>query len=69
MPDNLKATQDIINAVHHGELILMVIPTPFVEKVIGGIVNELNTSQLLCSCTKGILNEVSNLQRSLDATQ
>lgn len=57
LPDNLKATQDIHKAANHGDLILVVIPTPFVEKVLTGIIGDLNRGQILCSCTKGILNE------------
>mmetsp|Transcript_3707 Transcript_3707/g.7585 ORF Transcript_3707/g.7585 Transcript_3707/m.7585 type:complete len:347 (-) Transcript_3707:437-1477(-) len=57
LPDNLRATQDIHAAMVHGELILIVIPTPFVEKVLSQVVDDINGNQILCSCTKGILNE------------
>lgn len=39
----------------------MVIPTPFVDKVLMGAVDHLKTNQILCSCTKGILNEVGTM--------
>lgn len=33
-------------------------------KVIGSVAGEINADQILCSCTKGILNEVSNFEQT-----
>lgn len=46
LPDNLRATQDIHAAMVHGELILIVIPTPFVEKVLSQVVDDINGDQV-----------------------
>lgn len=46
LPDNLRATQDIHAAMVHGELILIVIPTPFVEKVLSQVVDDINGNQV-----------------------
>lgn len=56
LPENLKATNDIKEAAQHGELVLMVIPTPFVERTVGQIADILRDDQVVVSCTKGILN-------------
>lgn len=57
LPPNLKASNDIQSVARFGELILMVIPTPFVQGTMAQIKDVLTDAQMLVSCTKGILNE------------
>lgn len=57
LPEELKATNDMEEAVKGAEVILMVIPTPFVASTISPLVNLLQPHQILVSCTKGILND------------
>ena len=54
LPDNLRATQDIHAAVKHGNLILIVIPTPFVGKVVSQVVDEISGDQV-CSLEFDVL--------------
>lgn len=56
-PDGLRASSDMAEVVKHAELLLMVIPTPFVAATIKGIRDQLRPDQILVSCTKGILND------------
>ncbi|KAK9820514.1 hypothetical protein WJX72_011174 [[Myrmecia] bisecta] len=56
-PESLRATSDIDEAVRHGEMLLMVIPTPFVASTMALIADKLRPDQILVSCTKGILND------------
>jgi len=72
IPDNMKATTDLGEVVEHAAVLLMVVPTPFVESTlskylrvsnsisysIGPFTEKFNDSnKILVSCTKGILNE------------
>lgn len=57
LPPALKASSDIQEVAAYGEIILMVIPTPFVERTIGQVVDTLSDRSILVSCTKGILND------------
>lgn len=36
LPESLRASNDIKEVAAFGEIILMVIPTPFVERTVGG---------------------------------
>jgi glycerol-3-phosphate dehydrogenase (NAD(P)+) len=58
LPESLCASNDMSLVVGHGELVLMVIPTPFVERTISQVKDKLRPKDhILVSCTKGILNE------------
>ena len=57
LPESLKATGDIKEAVERAEMILTVIPTPFLFKSMSGIKEYLREDQYIVSCTKGILND------------
>lgn len=57
LPEKLRATTDLLEATKHGKLILMVIPTPFVASVMAQVSGAISEDQIVCSCTKGILNE------------
>lgn len=57
LPDSVKATTDINEAVKFGEVLLTVIPTPFLERVMSSIADVISDEQIICSCTKGILND------------
>ena len=56
-PEGLTATGDMGEVVAAAEVILMVIPTPFVERVVAPLAPKLRPDQILVSCTKGILND------------
>lgn len=45
-PDALRASGDIGEVVAHAEIMLMVIPTPFVEKTMAGIKDKLRPDQV-----------------------
>ena len=55
--DSVKATTDITEATKFGEVILTVIPTPFLDRVMASVADIVNDDQIICSCTKGILND------------
>lgn len=57
LPESLKATNSMEDAVAHAEVILMVIPTPFVASTLAPLADLLKPHQILLSCTKGILND------------
>lgn len=46
LPENLRATNDMNEVVSHAELLLMVIPTPFVERTIARIKDQLREDQV-----------------------
>lgn len=56
LPEGLRASNDIREVAQHGELILTVIPTPFVERTMGRLEDVIRADQIIVSCTKGILN-------------
>lgn len=35
IPENMRATLDLAETINHADFILMVVPTPFIEKTIG----------------------------------
>ncbi|PRW59103.1 glycerol-3-phosphate dehydrogenase [Chlorella sorokiniana] len=57
LPENLRASGDIRQVASFGEILLMVIPTPFVERTVSQIVDAVRDDSILVSCTKGILND------------
>jgi glycerol-3-phosphate dehydrogenase (NAD(P)+) len=57
VPENLKATGDAAAAVEHGELLLTVIPTPFLAVTLKPLKDKFRPDQIIISCTKGIQNE------------
>ena len=58
VPEKLHATTDLSAVVRHADpLLLSVVPTPHVASVIGGLVDDLDDHHIICSCSKGILNE------------
>eukprot|EP00887_Chlorella_sp_A99_P004238 scaffold15.g4238.t1 len=56
LPESLRASNDLAEVAGYGELVLFVIPTPFVERTVGQIADTLRDDQIVVSCTKGILN-------------
>ncbi|KDD75318.1 NAD-dependent glycerol-3-phosphate dehydrogenase [Helicosporidium sp. ATCC 50920] len=57
LPEALRATGDLEAAVTHGELVLTVIPTPFLAATLKSVSHLLRGDQILVSCTKGISND------------
>ncbi|KAK9909230.1 hypothetical protein WJX75_009218 [Coccomyxa subellipsoidea] len=57
VPEALRASNDIKAVVAHAEILLMVIPTPFVAATMSTIRDSLRPEQIIVSCTKGILND------------
>eukprot|EP00775_Hariotina_reticulata_P013939 gene13939-biopygen15838 len=58
LPENLTATGSLPDVISSCELLLMVVPTPFVESTLKPITDVLERSKsILVSCTKGILND------------
>ena len=51
-PDGLRASSDMAEVVKHAELLLMVIPTPFVAATIKGIRDQLRPDQVCLSTSK-----------------
>ena len=56
-PEGLTASADMAEVVRASEVILMVIPTPFVAATVAPLADLLRPDQILVSCTKGILND------------
>ena len=56
-PQGLTASGDMGEVVAASEVILMVIPTPFVAATVAPLAQLLRPDQILVSCTKGILND------------
>ena len=56
-PEGLTASTDMAEVVGASEVILMVIPTPFVASTVAPLADLLRDNQILVSCTKGILND------------
>ncbi|CAD7699867.1 unnamed protein product [Ostreobium quekettii] len=57
IPPGLVATNDLPQVVAHGEIVLMVVPTPFVATTLAPVAKLFRKDQILVSCTKGILNQ------------
>lgn len=57
MPEGLTATGDMAAVVTSCEVVLSVIPTPFVARTIAGVADKFRPDGILVSCTKGILND------------
>ena len=57
LPDTVRCSADGAAVAAHGDLVLVVIPTPFVERVLAPLAGALRADQILVSCTKGILND------------
>eukprot|EP00803_Ostreobium_quekettii_P004849 evm.model.scf_752.3 EVM.evm.TU.scf_752.3 scf_752:18570-24965(+) len=57
VPPGLIATNDLPQIVAHGEIVLMVVPTPFVASTLAPVAKQFRKHQILVSCTKGILND------------
>lgn len=57
--EGLRATTDAADALKGAELVLLVVPTPFLEAVVSkALLPHLDASRhILVSCTKGILND------------
>ncbi len=56
-PEGLTASGDMAEVVGASEIVLMVIPTPFVAATVAPLAELLRPDQILVSCTKGILND------------
>eukprot|EP00877_Chromochloris_zofingiensis_P015072 jgi/Chrzof1/9819/Cz04g17090.t1 len=57
LPESLKATGDLAAVVSSSEILLMVIPTPFVASTLAPVADKMKSDSILVSCTKGILND------------
>jgi glycerol-3-phosphate dehydrogenase len=58
-PDGLRASSDMAEVVKHAELLLMVIPTPFVAATIKGIRDQLRPDQVCLSPSNMCLDSAS----------
>ena len=56
-PEGLTASGDMAGVVSASEIVLMVIPTPFVAATVAPLAQLLQPDHILVSCTKGILND------------
>lgn len=56
-PEGLTASTDVAHVVSQSEILLMVIPTPFVARTMEPLAHLLRPDHILVSCTKGILND------------
>jgi glycerol-3-phosphate dehydrogenase (NAD(P)+) len=56
-PPSLKATGDMAEVARACEAVLIVVPTPFVERTVARVASEFRPDTVLVSCTKGILND------------
>lgn len=67
-PEGLTASGDMEDVVAQSEVILMVIPTPFVARTIEPLAAKLRPDQILVSCTKGILNDTLETPNQVSRT-
>lgn len=51
-PDTLSATSNMTEVVTGSQLLLMVVPTPYVESTLKPVAELFTPSQILVSCTK-----------------
>eukprot|EP00878_Enallax_costatus_P032428 GHUV01035637.1.p1 GENE.GHUV01035637.1~~GHUV01035637.1.p1 ORF type:complete len:157 (+),score=18.90 GHUV01035637.1:182-652(+) len=51
-PDTLTATSNMTEAVANSELVLMVVPTPYIAATVKPIADLLRSDQIFVSCTK-----------------
>lgn len=56
-PDSFTATGDMASVVSSCEVVLMVVPTPFVARTLAPVADAFRPDSILVSCTKGILND------------
>lgn len=63
-PDNLKATTNICEAVTGSQLVLMVVPTPYIAATVKPIMGQLQPDQIFVSCTKVDINVLTRSQHS-----
>ncbi|CAK0748951.1 hypothetical protein CVIRNUC_001873 [Coccomyxa viridis] len=54
VPEGLRATNSMAEAVQRSEIILMVVPTQFVARTMTDMAKLLQPHQIVVSCTKGI---------------
>lgn len=57
LPANVRATTDAADLAASSELILVVVPTPFLAATLAGFKPLLTAAHTVVSCTKGILND------------
>jgi glycerol-3-phosphate dehydrogenase (NAD(P)+) len=53
LPESLLASNNIKEVAKHGNVLLMVIPTPFVGRTVSQITDACADDAILVSCTKG----------------
>lgn len=56
-PNGLRATSNFDHVLAHTDVILLVVPTPFIAASLEPHVDKLTPRHLLVSCSKGILND------------
>jgi glycerol-3-phosphate dehydrogenase (NAD(P)+) len=57
LPATVRATTDAADLAASAELVLVVVPTPFLGTTLAGFRPHLNAGHTIVSCTKGILND------------
>lgn len=57
LPESFTATTDLAAVVSSCEVVLMVVPTPFVARTLAPVADRFRPDGILVSCTKGILND------------
>lgn len=57
LPGSFSATGDLAAVVSTCEVVLMVVPTPFVARTLAAVADKFRPDCILVSCTKGILND------------
>lgn len=66
LPPSLKANTDLRAVVQHGELIVMVVPTPFVGRTLQPVADAFTPDKIMVSCTKGINTETLETVNQVD---
>jgi len=57
LPESLCATLDLAAVVEHSELLLLVVPSPYIESVLAPVAQLLSPRHIVVSCSKGILQD------------
>lgn len=66
LPESFTATTDLAAVVSSCEVVLMVVPTPFVARTLAPVADRFRPDGILVSCTKGILNDTLETRKGTE---
>lgn len=70
LPEGLRATTDLPEVVRHAEMVLLVVPTPFLERTVARVKDQLREEQVgTCACHASHLKYSVGLVRTAVAAE